>query len=180
MPANLAKPTGPTAWGSGDSWTQGGSACFVSRRGLIPHRTFCPFFSRQHQSWEAVSGSPVTTEKSGVRRVKGRIAICRPLLQIPGSPHTCIPRQPTACIAKSRPAVKTHAHTQAARQGCSRCDGTVAQHDMIDSQHTWHTHKIRQSDNPMHWPPLVWNQGWCKRRGRFVWPVAEENNICEG
>lgn len=129
---------------------QGGSACFVSRRGLIPRPPFCPFFSWQHQSWEAVSGSPITTAKCGVRRAKGRIAICRPLLQIPGSPHTCIPRQavwqPTACVAKSSPVVKTHAHTQAGQAGLleMRRHCSTTRHDR-QSAHT-HTHTIRQSD----------------------------------
>lgn len=148
MPANEAKPAGPAAWGSGDSWTQGGSACFVSRRGLIPHPSFCPFSSRQHQSWEAVSGSPIATGKCGVRRVKGRLAICRPLLQIPGSPHTCIPRLPTACLRRQ---VKSCCQDSCAHAGGQagllemRRHGSTTRHDR-QSAHT-HTHTIRQSDN---------------------------------
>jgi hypothetical protein len=122
------------------------------------------------------------------------IAICRPLLQISRSPHTCMTRaswQPgqksLVCAAKSGPVCQdSFMHAKAA--GCQaaaragtlgrwgagtlehlRCDDTVAQHPTWlqggrVSTHTLTPTHIDLHNNPMNCRPLVWNQGAAKRR----------------
>lgn len=167
MPANEAKPTGPTAWGSGDSWTQEAQHVSFPAEAIlcIPNPSILPvlFLVTITELGGGKSGGPMTAGKWCECTVEGQDRDLSSTSPDSRSPHTCIPkalaRQAVSqSLVSALPSqalfVKTHAQaasqagTLEMRRDCS------TRHDMaawVESKHPHaytltHTQIHKQSD----------------------------------